>query len=265
MVVVLRDGTPPVLFPSDIREPHLLRFLRRRRLRPGPGRRGPLHGRVLFSSRDIVVASCDIGVSSTSGSWALQSHICGAEARTDMASSVSLVVPQRVFHLVVIQDGAPGSSLRRSMGLRVAYFQVLGRHGLRDAFASSGDRSRTYPGTVRRPIFGSTSIYTGKGSCPLMLLLQGIRLLRCLDNRLILASSLQESLRSRSAVLDLCQSLGIVLNFEKSSLVPSHSFYVLGMRIESQFLRAFPPAGRMAVRLTVAGQFYSIPAPRARL
>ena len=51
MVVVLRDGTPPVLFPSDIREPHLLRFLRWRRLRPGPGRRGPLLGRGDFPSR----------------------------------------------------------------------------------------------------------------------------------------------------------------------------------------------------------------------
>ena len=49
----------------------------------------------------------DINVSGTSGSRVLQLHICGAEARTEVASGVRLVVSQQVYHLDALQDGTP--------------------------------------------------------------------------------------------------------------------------------------------------------------
>ena len=50
---------------------------------------------------------------------------------------------------------------------------------------------------------------------------RGIRLLRYLDDWLILASSEVELKQSVQALLSLCHSLGIVINEEKSDLTPS--------------------------------------------
>ena len=69
---------------------------------------------------------------------------------------------------------------------------------------------------------------------------QGIRLLRYLDDWLVLASSHQEALEARDKVLQMCSLLGIVVNLEKSSLVPSQTTVYLGMVLVSPCLRAFP-------------------------
>ena len=68
----------------------------------------------------------------------------------------------------------------------------------------------------------------------------GIRLLRYLDDWLILASS---EIRARQYVrelLSLCHSLGIVINEEKSDLMPSQSVEYLGMTIDTVAAQAFP-------------------------
>ena len=52
---------------------------------------------------------------------------------------------------------------------------------------------------------------------------QGVRMLRYLDNWLIMTSSREEARRARDMVLQLCQELGIVVNLEKSNFTPSQS------------------------------------------
>ena len=47
----------------------------------------------------------------------------------------------------------------------------------------------------------------------------GIRLLRYLDDWLILASSWEEALWAREQVLSLCLELGVQVNMQRSSLV----------------------------------------------
>ena len=68
----------------------------------------------------------------------------------------------------------------------------------------------------------------------------GIRLLRYLDDWLILAASGDEAIWARDTVLDLCVDLGIIVNLEKSSLTPSQVVLYLGVRIDSQTFRALP-------------------------
>ena len=50
---------------------------------------------------------------------------------------------------------------------------------------------------------------------------QGVRMLRYPDDWLILASSHLEALEARDKVLQMCSFLGILVNLEKSLLVPS--------------------------------------------
>ena len=68
----------------------------------------------------------------------------------------------------------------------------------------------------------------------------GVRMLRYVDDWLIMASSQEEACWARDKVLQLCQELGIVINLDKSSLTPSQVIVYLGMKIESQTFRASP-------------------------
>ena len=61
----------------------------------------------------------------------------------------------------------------------------------------------------------------------------GIRLLRYLDDWLVLASSEAEARRNVQDLLSLCHSLGIVINEGKSDLVPSQTANYLGMTIDT--------------------------------
>ena len=61
----------------------------------------------------------------------------------------------------------------------------------------------------------------------------GIRMLRYLDDWLILAESRTTCLQARDRLLQVCEELVLQVNFRKSSLVPSQDMTYLGMQILS--------------------------------
>ena len=94
---------------------------------------------------------------------------------------------------------------------------------------------------------------------------RGIRLLRYLDNWLILASSETRARQHVQELLSLCHSLGIVINEEKTDLVPSQSVEYLGMTIDTVAARAFPTLARVEKFLSIAGRFLTRSDPTAQL
>ena len=94
---------------------------------------------------------------------------------------------------------------------------------------------------------------------------RGIRLLRYLDDWLVLSSSEKRAKESIRELLSLCRTLGIVINEKKSDLVPSQSAKYLGMTIDIGAGRVFPSLARVEKFLTVAERFCSMQSPPAQL
>ena len=94
---------------------------------------------------------------------------------------------------------------------------------------------------------------------------RGIRMLRYLDDWLILMSSEEGAAWARDETLHLCHQLGIVINFEKSDLIPKKVAIYLGMRIESSILRAFPTEKRQDALINIIARLMALPAPPAHL
>ena len=67
---------------------------------------------------------------------------------------------------------------------------------------------------------------------------QGIRMLRYLDDWVILASSQEDCLKARDTLLSLCKDLNIIFNPDKSHLIPSQRIQYLGMDLDSSLLKA---------------------------
>ena len=84
---------------------------------------------------------------------------------------------------------------------------------------------------------------------------KGIRLLRYLDDWLILAHSKEELRRHVRDLLQLCHDLGIVINREKSELEPSQRSTYLGMLIDSVQGKAFPTDVRLSNLKDLAAVF----------
>ena len=61
----------------------------------------------------------------------------------------------------------------------------------------------------------------------------GMRMLRYLDDWLILTESRTTCLLARDRLLQVCEELGLQVNFRKSSLIPSQDMTYLGMQIQS--------------------------------
>ena len=92
-----------------------------------------------------------------------------------------------------------------------------------------------------------------------------IRLLRYLDDWLVLSSSEREAKQSIQSLLSLCRTLGIVINEKKSDLVPSQTAKYLGMTIDTEASKVFPSMARFEKFLTVAESFCTMDDPPAQL
>ena len=84
---------------------------------------------------------------------------------------------------------------------------------------------------------------------------RGIRLLRYLDDWLVLSSSEKKAKESIRELLSLCRTLGIVINEKKSDLVPSQSAKYLSMTIDTGAGKVFPSLARVEKFLAVAERF----------
>ena len=93
----------------------------------------------------------------------------------------------------------------------------------------------------------------------------GVRMLRYLDDWLILASTEIACLQSRDRLLSICTELGIQVNLTKSSLVPTQSLVYLGMEIRSLPFIARPTPVRVNNLLRLIEEFLSTPSLPALL
>ena len=85
----------------------------------------------------------------------------------------------------------------------------------------------------------------------------GIRLRRYLDDWLIQASSREQVLLALESVLQLCEELGIIVNWEKSHLVPSQRMEYLGVLFDSVTFRASSAPKRVLKLLSIGEEFLS--------
>ena len=93
---------------------------------------------------------------------------------------------------------------------------------------------------------------------------QEVRLLRYLDDWLVLASTEARARQHVRDLLSLCNSLGVVLNREKSDLSPSQSVEYLGMTIDTVAARAYPTLPRIDKFIATARKFLSRRDPPAQ-
>ena len=92
----------------------------------------------------------------------------------------------------------------------------------------------------------------------------GVRMLRCLDDWLILASSREEAYWARDKVLALCLGLGILVNLEKSSLIPLQTIVYLEIKIKSWTFRTSLTPLRIEKLFSIAEEFLSSKVQSAR-
>ena len=93
----------------------------------------------------------------------------------------------------------------------------------------------------------------------------GIRMRRYLDDWLLQSSSRESLLRDLQTALHLCHELGIVVNPQKSNLIPSQVVQYLGVIINTTSIRASPSPERISRLLSTAGEFQSSASPPASL
>ena len=152
-------------------------------------------------------------------------------------STLNLFITSSRFHMEtprsVLNSIHPGDWMI-SLDLQDAYLQVPVHHDSRRFLRFVLDGK---PFQFRVLCFSLTTapqVFT-RIMAPVSAILHrhGVRMLRYLDDWLILASSEIACLQSRDRLLAVCTELGIQVNLTKSSLVPSQSIVYLGMEILS--------------------------------
>ena len=85
----------------------------------------------------------------------------------------------------------------------------------------------------------------------------GFRLLRYLDDWLVLGSTFRDLVRARDFLLWLCLRLGVIVNLSKNSLDPTQTLNYLGMTLETSPLRVSPTLKRVQKLSLLLQQFFS--------
>ena len=184
------------------------------------------------------------------------------------------VDPERVHHLVTLPHGdssvspefhpsrrlddLPGPARRLSSGTSSPRFASLpSLRGRREDFPIQGSLLRSYD--------RASSLHEDLAPVSAILHRHGVRMLRYLDDWLILASSKIACIQSRDRLLSVCTELGIQVNLTKSSLVPSQSLVYVGMEIHSLPFIARPTPARANNLIRLIEEFLSTPSPPASL
>ena len=170
--------------------------------------------------------------------------------------------PFKMETVASVLNAVQENDLLASLDLKDAYFQVpvhpSSRKFLR--FVSQGTVYQfrvlcfglsTAPQVFTR-VFAAVSAWAHS---------RGIRLLRYLDDWLVLASSETKARQHVQDLLLLCHDLGIVVNKEKSDLTPSRSANYLGMTIDTVAGKVSPSRARVEKFLRLAGNFVKMNSP----
>ena len=212
------------------------------------------------------------GACSTSLSRLLQPSVRGLENLGVVASSHRSLDPQSLRGCVTLPDGDHSVSpsfrpsgrldgLHRSSGSLLAGF---GTSGIASLPPLCGPwPSISVQSVVFRPIHGP-KVFT-RVMAPVFVILHslGICMRRYLDDWLVQSSSRESLLQDLQVVLDLCRELGIVVNPEKSNLVPSQVVLYLGVVLNTRSFLASPSPDRVSRLLSTAGEFLSSASPPA--
>ena len=184
-------------------------------------------------------------------------------------STLNNYITSAHFHMEtprsVLNSICPGDWMI-SLDLQDAYLQVPVHHDSR-RFLRFVVAGKTYQ--FRVLCFGlmtAPQVFT-RIMAPVSAILHrlGVRMLRYLDDWLILASTEIVCIQSRDRLLAVCKELCIQVNFKKSSLVPTQSLVYLGMEIQSLPFIARPTPARANNLVRLIEEFLSTPSPPACL
>ena len=128
-----------------------------------------------------------------------------------------------------------------------------------------GGDSLSVQSPVLRTVDCSPGLYQGLRGSVSLGTLPRIRLLRYLDDWLVLSSSEKKARQSVQELLSICHTLGIVINEKKSDLVPLQAAKYLGMTIDTSAGKVFPSLARVEKFLSVAERFCALQSPPAQL
>ena len=197
----------------------------------------------------------------------LQPSVRGLENLRVVASGHRSPDPQSLRGCVTLPDGdhsvsPPFRPSGRLDGLHRSSGSLLAGSGT-SGIASLPPLCGLWPsisvqGVVFRPIHGPAGFHTGHGSCFCHPPLAGYPL-ASLPRRL----ARESLLRDLQVVLDLCRELGIVVNPEKSNLLPSQVVLYLGVVLNTQSFLASPSPDHISRLLSTAGEFLSSASPPA--
>ena len=105
------------------------------------------------------------------------------------------------------------------------------------SFSVGGQNLRIYSNAIR-PKCGPQAVYKNHVAS---LRSQGVRLIIYIDDILIIASSIETLNRHKTLAISLLESLGFLINYEKSNLTPSQQIVFLGMLVDSASMQFILP------------------------
>ena len=162
----------------------------------------------------------------------LQPDICGDESLGVVETSDRFVNPQSESPQDSLQDGDSPVCASVCAGRRLDGLHRLEGRILAGPITSGQwqvpqiccfESSFSIQNSVFRSLYGSTGFHTGHGSGLSHSASPGNRMCRYLDDWLIQAPSRPLVLQALETVVHLCRDLGVVINWEKSNLLPSRS------------------------------------------